>query len=165
MANPDALISLSQLEAQLGISRVDLLLLMRRLGLEPIRKGLRTFLREVDAAVLIERTSAPPAESLTAELVVEEPSLPALPVRAEESWFKADLYADLRLFRERIDILERLVRTGIEVESQPLAELLALKRLPVVLDDRGHPYFDRHGLRFHRMRRRGQRLSWKVSRI
>ena len=43
LAQPD-LVPLSQLENDLGISRVDLLLLLRRLGIQPIRRGMRTLL-------------------------------------------------------------------------------------------------------------------------
>ena len=163
MASTDELIPLSRLESELGISRVDLLLLIRRLGLEPIRRGMRTFLKPGDASTLVSRVSGDPAESVAAELVLEEPSVHSLPVPVEGHWYKADLYADLRLFRERLEILERLVRTGIEVESKELAELLQLKRLPAVVNDGEIPYFDRQGLRFWRISRPGQRQSWKVT--
>jgi hypothetical protein len=62
-----------------------------------------------------------------------------------------------------LEILERLVRTGIEVESRDLAELLQLKRLPAVVTDAAIPYFERQGLRFWRISRPGQRQSWKVT--
>ena len=157
------LIPLSRREAELGIGRVDLLLLIRRLGLEPIRRGMRTFLSSGDAATLVNRAGGDPAETVAAELVLEEPSVHHLPVPTDGNWYKADLYADLRLFRERLEILERLVRTGIEVDSRELAELLQLKRLPPVVGDGQLPYFERQGLRFWRINRPGQRLSWKVT--
>jgi hypothetical protein len=163
MAPSDELIPLSRLEAELGISRVDLLLLMRRLGLEPIRRGMRTFLGSSDAATLVTHAGADPGEAVAAELVLDEPTVHQLPVPTDGNWFKADLYADLRLFRERLEILERLVRTGIEVDSRELAELLQIKRLPPVAGDGPVPYFDRQGLRFWRISRPGQRLSWKVT--
>ena len=163
MAPSDELIPLSRLEAELGISRVDLLLLMRRLGLEPIRRGMRTFLGSSDAATLVTQAGADPGEAVAAELVLDEPTVHQLPVPTDGNWYKADLYADLRLFRERLEILERLVRTGIEVDSRELAELLQLKRLPPVAGAGPVPYFDRQGLRFWRISRPGQRLSWKVT--
>jgi hypothetical protein len=164
MAPTDELIPLSRLESELGISRVDLLLLIRRLGLEPMRRGMRTFLGSSDAAVLVSRVSADPGETVAAELVLDEPVVHHnLPVPIDSNWYKADLYADLRLFRERLEILERLVRTGIEVESRDLAELLQLKRLPAVVTDAAIPYFERQGLRFWRISRPGQRQSWKVT--
>lgn len=163
MASSDELIPLSRLEAELGISRVDLLLLIRRLGLEPVRRGMRTFLGSGDAATLVNRAGTDPGEAVAAELVLDEPAVHHLPVPTDGNWFKADLYADLRLFRERLEILERLVRTGIEVDSRELAELLQLKRLPPVVADGPVPYFDRQGLRFWRISRPGQRLSWKVT--
>jgi hypothetical protein len=161
----DALIPLSRLEADLGISRVDLLLLIRRLGIEPIRRGMRTFLNPADAAALVNRSVGDSAEAVAAELVLDEPSMNTLPVPMEGHWFKAERYADLRLFRERLEILERLVRTGIEVDSRELAELLELKRLPSLDGSLQHPYFDRQGLRFWRMNRPGQRLSWRITAI
>lgn len=159
------LIPLSRLEVELGISRVDLLLMVRRLGLEPIRRGMRTCLRAADAATLVSRASAEGGEPVAAELVLDEPTVADLPVPASGHWYKADLYADLRLFRERLEILERLVRTGIEVDSRELAELLQLKRLPAVLVTEDGSYFDRQGLRFWRINRPGQKLSWRVTAI
>ena len=161
----DEFIPLSRLEAELGISRVDLLLLIRRLGLEPMRRGMRTFLSSHDASMLVARISGEGAESVAAELVLEETPVSELPVPVEPQWFKADLYADLRLFRERLEILERLVRTGIEIDSGELADLLKLKRLPTVEHQGDVSFFDRQGLRFWRMSRTGQRLSWKVTAI
>jgi hypothetical protein len=159
----DEFVPLSRLEAELGISRVDLLLLIRRLGLEPMRRGMRTFLSNKDAAMLASRFSGEGTESVAAELVLEESPVSQLPVPIEPQWFKADLYADLRLFRERLEILERLVRTGIEIDSRELADLLQLKRLPAVEQQGDVAFFDRLGLRFWRRSRPGQRLSWKVT--
>lgn len=162
MANED-LIPLARLESELGISRVDLLLLLRRLGLEPIRRGMRTFLSPEDAASLVSSISSDGREAVVAELVPEAAQVGQLPVSSGGAWFKADLYADLRLFRERLDILERLMRTGIEIDSRELAELFQLKRLPAVEFQGDSAYFDRFGLRFWRRSRPGQRFSWRVS--
>ena len=153
----DEFVPLSRLEAELGISRVDLLLLIRRLGLDPMRRGMRTFLSNHDAAMLVSRMAGDGTESVAAELVLEESPVSQLPVPIEPQWFKADLYADLRLFRER------LVRTGIEIDSRELADLLQLKRLPAVEQQGDAAFFDRLGLRFWRRNRPGQRLSWKVT--
>lgn len=162
----DDLIPLSRLEAELGISRVDLLLLIRRLGLEPVRRGMRTYLSVADASTLAGRSAAENTEAVAAELVFDEPQISALPVSVDSSWIKAELYADLRLFRERLDILERLIRTGIEVDSRELADLLQLKRLPVLQQGADELenmlFFDRQGMRFLRMSRPGQRHTWRI---
>jgi len=94
--------------------------------------------------------------------VPEAVSDSALPVPRDAAWFKADLYADLRLYRERLEILERLMRTGIEIDSRELADLFQLRRLPAVQFDGEAAYFDRLGMRFRRRSRPGQRLSWRV---
>lgn len=161
----DELIPLSRLEAELGISRVDLLLLIRRFALEPVRRGMRTYLSRDDASTLISRAGGDSAEAVAAELVVDDSPLTNLPVPAEAGWYKAELYAELRLFRERLEILERLMRTGIELDSSDLADLLQLKRLPSVENQDGQAFFDRQGLRFWRMNRPGQRSSWRVTTI
>ena len=58
LAQPD-LVPLSQLENDLGISRVDLLLLLRRLGIQPIRRGMRTLLSADQAGLSPELRSQP----------------------------------------------------------------------------------------------------------
>lgn len=159
----DDLVPLARLESELGISRVDLLLLLRRFGLEPVRRGMRTFLSTEDARTLVGSVGPDARQALVAELVPDTASVPALPVPTEATWFKADLYADLRLFRERLEILERLMRTGIEIESRELADLFQLKRLPAVQLQGDAAYFDRLGMRFWRRSRPGQRPSWRVA--
>lgn len=159
----EELVPLAKLESELGISRVDLLLLLRRLGLEPIRRGMRTFLSAEDAKTLVASMGTNGREAIVAELVPDATPISQLPVPSEAPWFKADLYADLRLFRERLEILERLMRTGIEIDSRELADLFQLKRLPAVQSEGDKAYFDRLGMRFWRRSRPGQRLSWRVS--
>lgn len=161
----EELVPLARLESELGISRVDLLLLLRRLGLEPIRRGMRTFLSAEDANTLVSSVGPDGREAIVAELVPEAAPDSPLPVPREAAWFKADLYADLRLYRERLEILERLMRTGIEIESRELADLFQLKRLPAVQVQGEVAYFDRLGMRFWRRSRSGQRLSWRVSTV
>jgi len=158
----EELVPLSRLESELGISRVDLLLLLRRLGLETLRRGMRTFLSEQDASTLISSVGSHAREAVVAELVPDAAAISQLPVPSEPAWFKADLYADLRLYRERLEILEQLMRTGIEIDSRELADLFQLKRLPAVEHQGQEAYFDRLGMRFWRRSRPGQRLSWRV---
>lgn len=159
----EELVPLARLESELGISRVDLLLLLRRLGLEPLRRGMRTFLSPQDAAALVGSVGANSHVAVVAELVPDAPAANPLSASSDAPWFKADLYADLRLFRERLEILERLMRTGIEIDSRDLAELFQLKRLPPVETHGEAAYFDRLGMRFSRRSRPGQRISWRVS--
>lgn len=165
MAQPD-LVPLSQLEQELGISRVDLLLLLRRLGIQPIRRGMRTLLSVDQAEQLAAHVgSGAPLEPITAELVFDEPGQEALPVPMVDSWGDAARYAQLRLLRERLEILETLMRSGIELDSRPLCDLLEVRRLPAAqpLED-GSMGFIRLGLQFSRMQRPGQRSSWRISR-
>ena len=123
---------------------------------------MRTFLSAKDASTLVSSVGADSREAVVAELVPEAPGISQLPVPSGAPWFKADLYADLRLFRERLEILERLMRTGIEIDSRELADLFQLKRLPPVEHQGEEAYFDRLGMRFWRRSRPGQRLSWRV---
>ena len=166
MAQPD-LVPLSQLEQELGISRVDLLLLLRRLGIQPMRRGMRTLLTADQAEQLaLHVGSGAPLEPITAELVLDEPGQDALPVPLVDSWGEAARYAQLRLLRERLEILEMLMRSGIELDTRQLCDLLELRRLPAVqtMDD-GRAAFVRLGLQFSRQQRLGQRSSWQISRV
>jgi hypothetical protein len=160
----EELVPLAKLEDDLGLSRADVLLLLHRLRLEPVRRGLRTYVRADDVAQLAAVAESGEAEPVAAELVLESGGADAsLPVpTGDRDWRKAELYADLRLFRERLDILEQLVRTGIEVESGELADLLQLKRLPPVEPLPEGPGFIRRGLRCQRVQRPGQRPSWRL---
>ena len=165
MAQPD-LVPLSQLEQELGIGRVDLLLLLRRLGIQPLRRGMRTLLTTEQAEQLANHVgSGASLETITAELVLDEPGQDNLPVPMGESWGEAGRYAQLRLLRERLEILEALMRSGIELDSRQLCDLLDLRRLPAVqpLDDDAMGFI-RMGLKFSRHQRPGQRSSWRIGR-
>jgi len=69
------------------------------------------------------------------------------------------------LLRERLEILEMLMRSGIELDTRQLCDLLELRRLPAAqpLED-GSTGFIRLGLQFSRSLRQGQRSSWRISR-
>jgi hypothetical protein len=159
------MIPLSQLEDQLEISRVDLLLAMRKLGLEPIRRGMRTFLRSDEADRLIQQLgSSGGLEPITPELLVLDQSESALvPMSTDGQWESAQRFASLKLLRERLDVLEQLVRTGIELDSRQLCEVLDLRRVPQLQRIDTGTFFDRYGLRFWRQERVGQRVGWKVT--
>ena len=160
------LIALSQLEQELGISRVDLVLLLRRLGIQPVRQGLRMLLRREQAEQLAAQLSGGGAlETIQAELLPEDddPGREALPVPVGGVWDEAARYAQFRLLRERLEILETLLRSGIEVDSRQLCELLELRRLPPLQRwPDGSQGFERQGLRFLRHQRPGQRSSWRL---
>jgi hypothetical protein len=166
VAQPD-LVPLSQLEQELGISRVDLLLLLRRLGIQPLRRGMRTLLTADQAEQLaVHVGSGAPLEPITAELVLDEPGQESLPVPMADSWGEAARYAQLRLLRERLEILETLMRSGIELDSRQLCDLLELRRLPAAQPfDDGSIGFMRMGLMFARSQRLGQRSSWRISKV
>lgn len=161
------LVPLSQLEQELEISRVDLLLLLRRLGFQPIRRGMRTLVTAEQAEQLVSQVgSGASLEPITAELVLDDPGQDNLPVPVSDNWGEAARYAQLRLLRERLEMLELLVRSGIELDSRQLCDLLELRRLPSAqLFEDGRVGFIRLGLRFSRSQRPGQRSSWQVGRI
>jgi len=161
------LVPLSQLEQELEISRVDLLLLLRRLGIQPIRRGMRTLLNRDQADQLMTHVGSGAAlEPITAELVADHQSHDNLPVPIGDDWGVASRYAQLRLLRERLEILELAMRSGVELDSRQLCELLDLRRLPSAIafeDGNGHGFI-RLGLRFCRIQRNGQRgSSWQIS--
>ena len=63
-------VSLGSLEADLGVSRVDLLLVIRELGIEPIRRGMRTLIRQEETGRIYEHLGrVNPKEPLVAEVV------------------------------------------------------------------------------------------------
>ena len=63
-------VSLGSLESDLGLSRVDLLLVIRELGIEPIRRGMRTLIRQEETGRIYDHLGrANPKEPLVAEVV------------------------------------------------------------------------------------------------
>ena len=164
---PDEMLTLSRLESELGLSRAEILVLAQRIGITPERRGLRTFLRASDVSRLRAAATGKGGELVATELELVqahgESDASSVPVVSGESnWMKAEQFADLRLFRERLEILEQLVRTGIEVGSRELADLLQLRRLPPLQDLCDGKGFERRGLRCLRIQRPGQRSSWRL---
>ena len=168
-----AVISLGSLEASLGLSRVDLLLAIRELGIEPVRKGMRTWIKQEETGLIYQHLGRTDIkEPLIAEVVNVEPStrdnelmVPnGEPVEYVDEELKK--YSKLRLLRERIEVLDLLRSTGIEMTSHEMCSLLDLKRLPTLqtLDD-GAVGFRRMGLEFEKVSRPGHRLSWKARNI
>ena len=165
-----AVISLGSLEASLGLSRVDLLLVIRELGIQPVRKGMRTWIKQEETGLIYQHLGrSDPQEPLVAEVVTVEPSTPnnELMVTSNQGGGNVDeefkKYSRLRLLRERIQVLDLLRSTAIELTSHEICSLLELKRLPSLeqLDD-GAVGFRRMGLEFEKVSRPGQRLSWKA---
>ncbi|NBU29753.1 MAG: hypothetical protein EBS42_16545, partial [Caulobacteraceae bacterium] len=100
-----------------------------------------------------------------AELLPEASGADALPVPVNPMWGDAARFAELRLLRERLELLELLVRSGIELDSRQLCELLELRRLPPTQSwEGGSQGFERQGLRFVRHQRPGQRTGWRTVR-
>ena len=168
--NSSQVVSLGTLEADLGLSRVDLLLVIRELGIEPIRKGMRTWIRQDQVSVLYKHLGkSNPHEPLIAEVVPTAviDDAPLVPLNATHGQEDEDLrkYSKLRLLRERIEVLDLLQESGVELPSQEICSLLDLKRLPPLekLED-GRDGFQRMGLEFLRIRKDGQRSAWKVRR-
>ena len=166
--NSTQVVSLGTLEADLGLSRVDLLLVIRELGIEPLKKGMRTWIRQEEASILYQHLGKTnPRETLIAEVVpvagMEEGALVAAGESAGDGDDELRKYSKLRLLRERVEVLDLLQRTAVELPSQEICNLLELKRLPTLetLED-GAIGFQRMGLEFLRFRRSGQRTAWRV---
>lgn len=166
--NSTQVVSLATLEADLGLSRVDLLLVIRELGIEPIKKGMRTWVRQEEANSLYQHLGKiNPRETLIAEVVPIAGTEDGAMVPAGEAAADTDeelrKYSKLRLLRERVEVLDLLQRTAVELPSQDICSVLDLKRLPNLetLAD-GEEGFQRMGLEFLRFRRKGQRTAWKV---
>lgn len=165
-----AVISLGSLEASLGISRVDLLLAIRELGIQPVRKGMRTWIKQEETGLIYQHLGRTDMkEPLVAEVVSVEPTTRdnELIVANNQTGEYVDeefkKYSKLRLLRERIEVLELLKSSEIELTSHEICSLLELKRLPSIqkLDD-GAVGFRRMGLEFEKVLRPGHRLSWKA---
>ena len=162
-------ISLGNLEADLGLSRVDLLLAMREAGVEPLRRGMRTWVRQDEVPRIYEHLGrANPRESLEAEVISVESNTvdsaltrtSAPPENVDEDLKK---YSKLRLLRERIEVLDLLEKTNIELSSQEICNLLDLKRIPSLANTgEGTLAFQRMGLTFTKVNRPGQRSAWRI---
>ena len=166
--NSTQVVSLGTLEADLGLSRVDLLLVIRELGIEPIRKGMRTWLRQEEASSLYKHLGKTnPRETLIAEVVqaagMEEGAIVPSAETTADGDEELRKYSKLRLLRERVEVLDLLQRTAVELPSQEICSLLDLKRLPnLETFADGEQGFHRMGLEFLRYRRNGQRTAWRV---
>lgn len=171
--NANQVVSLGSLEADLGLSRVDLLLIIRELGIEQIKQGMRTWIRHEEANRLYQHLGkSNPREPLVAEVVpisgAEDESALATTGHnndtgdADEELRK---YSKLKLIRERIEVLDLLQSTTVELASQEICTILDIKRLPAAEDlGNNQEGFRRMGLEFIRIKRDKHRTSWKVKR-
>ena len=157
-----AVISLGSLEASLGLSRVDLLLAIRELGIQPVRKGMRTWIKQEETGLIYQHLGrTDPKEPLIAEVVTVEPTSRDNELMVPDNQggdyvdeeFKK--YSGLRLLRERIEVLDLLRSTAIEMTSHEICSLLELKRLPLQTLDDGAVGFRRMGLEFEKVSRPG----------
>ena len=157
MANVPSLISLRELEEELGLERSELLLLLRQEKLQTVHKGLRTYVNRSDIDNLRNRASI--NDNVSSLTVLEMKPASAEPAAA---WEDANQFAQLRLLRERLDLLILCADRSIHLESGELASLLGLRRISARQHDHHGVYFERYGLRFRRLDQQGQRSSWKV---
>ena len=163
-------VSLGSLESDLGLSRVDLLLVMRELGIEPIRRGMRTWIRQEETGRIYDHLGrANPKEPLVAEVVTVETNSThhelATTKTSSEPPIEDDVrkYSKLRLLRERIEVLDLLKTTQIELTGHEICSLLEIRRLPQTEQlSSGRRGFHRMGLEFVRISRAGQRTAWLV---
>ncbi len=168
--NSNQVVSLGSLEADLGLSRVDLLLIIRELGIEQIKQGMRTWIRQEEANRLYQHLGkSNPREPLVAEVVPismpDDAAALATTTGNETGDEELRKYSKLKLLRERIELLDLLQSTEVELASQEICTVLDIKRLPPT-NDLGNDQegFRRMGLKFIRIKRDKHRTSWKVSR-
>ena len=108
-------VSLGSLESDLGLSRVDLLLVMRELSIEPIRRGMRTWIRQEETGRIYDHLGrANPKDPLVAEVVTVETNSTHHELVTTETGTEPRIeddvrkYSKLRLLRERIEVPLRL---------------------------------------------------------
>jgi hypothetical protein len=156
------LVPLRNLEEELGLQRSELLLLLRKYNIETVHKGLRTYVRR-DSAIAIKADSTSEAvstdkiNSALTVLNVEPTSNDGPPGLSEAAQF-----AQLRLLRERLDLLLLCADRGVCLESGELAALLGLRRVAARQQDTYGVYFDRYGMRFRRQPKPGHRTGWQI---
>ena len=163
-------VSLSSLESDLGLSRVDLLLIIRELGIEQILRGMRTWIRQDETGRIYDHLGrSNPKEPLVAEVVMVDTNTDHHQLITSEANTRLPLeddvrkYSKLRLLRERIEVLELLKRTQIELTGNEICSLLEIKRLPQTGQlASGQVGFQRMGLEFERINRNGQRTAWLI---
>ena len=163
-------VSLGSLESDLGLSRVDLLLVIRELGIEPIRRGMRTWIRQYETGRIYDHLGrANPKEPLVAEVVTVDTNTEHHQLATSEANTELPLeddvrkYSKLRLLRERIEVLDLLQKTQIELTGNEICSLLEIKRLPQTEQlASGQRGFHRMGLEFERINRNGQRTAWLI---
>ena len=164
-------VSLGSLEADLGVSRVDLLLVIRELGIEPIRRGMRTLIPQDETGRIYDhlgRTNPKEplvAEVITVETITHNHGLVATETTSTEQPLEDDVrkYSKLRLLREKIEVLDLLKTTQIELTGHEICSLLEIKRLPQTEQlSSGRRGFQRMGLEFERIQRARQRTAWLV---
>ena len=163
-------VSLGSLESDLGLSRVDLLLVMRELSIEPIRRGMRTWIRQEETGRIYDHLGrANPKDPLVAEVVTVETNSTHHELVTTETGTEPRIeddvrkYSKLRLLRERIEVLDLLETTQIELTGHEICSLLDIRRLPQTTQlSSGQRGFQRMGLEFERINRAGQRTTWLV---
>ena len=160
MESTDALVSLRELESELGLERSELLLLLRELRAAPIHRGLRTYVSQAEVSRLRNHINGRPEPGSLTVLELEPAAHQPSP-----TWPQADHFAQLRLLRERLELLLLCADRNIWLESGELAALLGLRRVVAKDQDETGPYLERYGLRFRRLERPGQRSAWQVSAI
>ena len=168
-------VSLGSLESDLGLSRVDLLLIMRELRIEPVKKGMRTWIKQEETNEIYKHLGRNnPQEPLMAEIVTidTQDKLDSLAIARNQTTKEINngnesfkTYSQLKLLRERIELLELLNTTSIEVYTSDLCALLSLKRIPTLTELPNHKSgFSRLGLVFEKISKEGKRITWKVAR-
>ena len=162
-------VSLGSLEADLGVSRVDLLLVIRELGINNPTGHAHLDQQEETGRIYDHLGRANPKEPLVAEVVTVDTNTTHHELVTTETSTEPPLdddvrkYSKLRLLRERIEVLDLLKTTQIELTGHEICSLLEIKRLPQTEQlSSGQRGFQRMGLEFERINRAGQRAAWLV---
>jgi hypothetical protein len=105
------------------------------------------------------------AEVITVETINHNHKLVATETTSTEQPLEDDVrkYSKLRLLREKIEVLDLLKTTQIELTGHEICSLLEIKRLPQTEQlSSGRRGFQRMGLEFERIQRDRQRTAWLV---
>lgn len=162
MADSLSLVPLRKLEEELGLERSELLLLLRKHKIETVHKGLRTYVSR-DAVIGIKPD--PISEAVNPDEINGALTVVKIEPTANDGstgWNEATQFAQLRLLRERLDLLLLCADRGICLESGELAALLGLRRVAARQQDGNGAYFDRYGMRFRKQQQPGHRTGWQV---
>ena len=164
------LLSLATIEKQLKVSRTELLVAIKKLKLEPIRRGMRTWINEEQIDIIKKHFNESnieiiPAKSIDAEWIESTQVEKVGIINAIENneYLQFEIFRKIRLVREKAELFELLERTGFLISTKEMCQILEIKKPPVCnINDEQGSGFSRNGILFKKVKRNGERLLWKV---